>query len=412
METWSLPDGWKWVRIDEVCEVNPRRRDLHRDENAPTSFLPMAAVDEVKGSIADLETRPYCEVRRGYKYFEEGDVLFAKITPSMQNGKAAIARKLIDGLGFGSTEFHVLRPSEEVIPEWIHLFVRRFSFREEAIAHFRGSVGQQRVPSEFLVEHLMPVPSTVEVQRRIVTRVETLFADITTARSGHMGLVQEAEQLMQASLRDVFADLMSTAAVASIADLLERGQLEMVGGGTPSRKRADFWNGDIPWISPKDMKSWWIIEAEDHITSEALSASSAKLIPADSVLVVVRGMILDRTWPVAVNGIEVTINQDMKAITPKEDIMAEYLAYALRALEPAVLPRIGTAAHGTKRLETEALTALEIPMIPMNEQGRVVARMDEVRANVSEFELTAEAISVDLGRLEQSILSQAFRGEL
>ncbi|HSH81768.1 MAG TPA: hypothetical protein VLA19_24855 [Herpetosiphonaceae bacterium] len=120
---WSLPEGWEWRTIGGdrgICTVNPRRPRVVRSDNVLTSFLAMENVDEVLGKIEDLQAKPFHEVRRGYTYFEEEDVLFAKITPSMQNGKSAIARNLIDGIGFGSTEFHVLRPQNNILPEWIH----------------------------------------------------------------------------------------------------------------------------------------------------------------------------------------------------------------------------------------------------------------------------------------------------
>ena len=92
MGVWELPEEWEMLPLGEVCEINPRRPRLSRDDDTLTSFVPMAAVDEVQGVIADLQTRPYHRVKRGYTYFEEGDVLFAKITPSMQNGKSVITR--------------------------------------------------------------------------------------------------------------------------------------------------------------------------------------------------------------------------------------------------------------------------------------------------------------------------------
>ncbi|BAQ64617.1 restriction endonuclease subunit S [Geminocystis sp. NIES-3709] len=106
----KLPDGWQWVKLVDVCEINPRRpSDIKREDKTPTTFVPMSAVDEKRGIIADAEVKPYIEVKRGYTYFEEGDVLFAKITPCMENGKNAIATNLIDGFGLGTTEFHVIR---------------------------------------------------------------------------------------------------------------------------------------------------------------------------------------------------------------------------------------------------------------------------------------------------------------
>lgn len=145
-----LPPSWKLVKLKDVCTINPKRPFIKREDTMLTTFVPMSAVDEYTGTISFPETRPFIEVKSGYTYFKENDILFAKITPCMENGKTAIARNLIDNIGFGSTEFHVLRPECRVIPEWIHLFLRRESFRKECEKHFRGAVGQQRVPASFL----------------------------------------------------------------------------------------------------------------------------------------------------------------------------------------------------------------------------------------------------------------------
>ncbi len=177
-----LPAGWRWVRIDEVCQINPRRPDnLRRSDEAPTTFVPMSAIDERLGAIVRQEIRTFREVRRGYTYFGEEDVLFAKITPCMQNGKHAIARCLIDGLGFGTTEFHVLRPANQVMPEWIHFFLRQPRILQAATAHFSGAVGQQRVPEEFLANLEVPLPPLAD-QKRIVAVLSEQMEAVERAR--------------------------------------------------------------------------------------------------------------------------------------------------------------------------------------------------------------------------------------
>ena len=179
----SLPQGWQWVRLGEVCEFNaPRPKDFIRLPDAPTTFVPMAVVDENAGTISKPEIRPYSEVSKGYTYFEEGDVLFAKITPCMQNGKHVIAKNLVDGLGFGTTEFHVLRPNGDVLSEWIHFFIRQPYFLQEAITYFTGAVGQQRVPEGFLAGYPIPLPPLPE-QKRIAARVQELMAQVEHART-------------------------------------------------------------------------------------------------------------------------------------------------------------------------------------------------------------------------------------
>jgi type I restriction enzyme S subunit len=126
----------------------------------------MSAVDEIEGRIKSPEIRTLAEVSKGYTPFQEGDVLFAKITPSMENGKAAIAIKLINGIGFGSTEFHVLRPGEFILAEWIFALIRQTAFRDAAKARFIGTAGQQRVPTSFLESFRIPLP-TLSEQRHI-----------------------------------------------------------------------------------------------------------------------------------------------------------------------------------------------------------------------------------------------------
>lgn len=115
--------AWPTRRLSAVCEINPRHSGELGDEKNVT-FVPMAAVDEQVGAITAPETRAYGEVRTGYTHFEENDVLFAKITPCRENGKAAIARDLTNGLGCGSTEFFVLRSKGDVLPEYIYYLVR------------------------------------------------------------------------------------------------------------------------------------------------------------------------------------------------------------------------------------------------------------------------------------------------
>lgn len=127
----------------------------------------MAAVSEHTGSIVSPEVRPFGEISKGFPIFAENDVLFAKITPCMENGKAAIARHLENGIGAGSTEFFVLRPSSRILSEYIFHFIRRTGFRATCKANFTGSAGQQRVPKSFLEKVAIPLPPLDE-QRRIV----------------------------------------------------------------------------------------------------------------------------------------------------------------------------------------------------------------------------------------------------
>ncbi|MBI2918988.1 MAG: restriction endonuclease subunit S [Chloroflexi bacterium] len=187
-----------------MCHINPTRPSgFARSPDAPTTFVPMSAVDDTSGTIVAPQVRAYRDVAKGYTFFQEGDVLFAKITPCMQNGKAAIAMRLLDGVGFGSTEFHVLRPGPNVFARWIHLAVRRPRFREEATRYFTGAVGQQRVPEDFVARSLIPLPP-VEEQRRIAARLSEQMAQVEHMRQAAQAQAEAARALPAAFLRQVF----------------------------------------------------------------------------------------------------------------------------------------------------------------------------------------------------------------
>lgn len=155
------------VPLGEICTVNPRAAKHAVSDDTLVTFVPMAAVDSGTGTISIREERRFAEVSSGFTAFEEGDVLFAKITPCMQNGKAAMARTLTNGIGRGSTEFFVLRPGPRILGEYVWHFVRQPRFREAAKRSFTGTAGQQRVPRSFMENASIPLPPLDE-QRRIV----------------------------------------------------------------------------------------------------------------------------------------------------------------------------------------------------------------------------------------------------
>jgi type I restriction enzyme S subunit len=159
---------WPVVHVGEVVAVNPKD-SLGKclSDAFLVSFVPMQAVSESSAAIVERHVRPFGEVKKGYTSFRDGDVLFAKITPCMENGKSALATGLENGLGLGSTEFHVLRAGAAVLPRFVHYIVRQPAFRVAAKQRMCGAAGQQRVPSGFVEEWPLPLPPLSE-QRRIV----------------------------------------------------------------------------------------------------------------------------------------------------------------------------------------------------------------------------------------------------
>jgi type I restriction enzyme S subunit len=149
-----------------------------------------------------------------------------------------------------------------------------------------------------------------------------------------------------------------------------------IGGATPDTQNTEYWSGQIPWVSPKDMKHDLIHDAEDHVSEVALENSALKIVEPTAVLIVVRGMILAHSFPVAVNTVPVTINQDMKALICSEAIEPTFLVDVLKAAKDHLVTLADASAHGTKKLETEVLGRLEIPVPPIDEQRKIVYFLD------------------------------------
>ena len=171
------PPGWANASLDEMCTINPRVDRNSIDPQNAVSFVPMAAVEAENGKIDVSENRSFGAVRKGYTPFRKGDVLFAKITPCMENGKMAVVPDLVSEYGFGSTEFHVLRPAHGIDPRFLYHAVSNRAFRFHAEHNMTGAVGQKRVPETILEKHEIGLPPANE-QSRIVERIETLFDEI------------------------------------------------------------------------------------------------------------------------------------------------------------------------------------------------------------------------------------------
>ena len=174
-EIGCLPPGWVSTTLAEVVVLNPRAWNTPPTDADVVSFLPMTDVEAATGKMYPVQQRKWGDVKKGYTPFQEGDVLFAKITPCMENGKFAIAKNLVNGRAAGSTEFHVLRPGEAIHPIFLlHLLLRQ-AYRRDARMSMQGAAGQLRVPTSFLAGTCLLLPPLNE-QHRIVAEIEKQFS--------------------------------------------------------------------------------------------------------------------------------------------------------------------------------------------------------------------------------------------
>ncbi len=156
-----------------------------------------------------------------------------------------------------------------------------------------------------------------------------------------------------------------------------------ISGSTPSRDNPLFWHGGIPWVTPKDMKRAVVDSSEETVSDAGVRASGLRLVPSPAVLIVVRGMILAHTFPVAVTAAPVTINQDMKGLRTTEEIAPAFLAQVLRGAGTALLGQlVEDAAHGTKAIRMERWRSFPIPVPPLAEQHAIAAFVDQETATL------------------------------
>ncbi|MCA3424908.1 MAG: hypothetical protein INF81_18305 [Roseomonas sp.] len=182
----------------DVAEINPKVDLKSLNDDAPVSFLPMEAVEENTNTFHPT-VRPVADVRKGYTAFADNDVIWAKITPCMQNGKSALVRGLTNGVGSGSTEFHVLRAGPKALPEflWAMLSMPRLLFAAQGA--FAGSSGHQRVPASFLEHLLVPVPPE-SVQAQLVNDLHNAKVASEEAGRRSVGLISSIDDLLVEAL--------------------------------------------------------------------------------------------------------------------------------------------------------------------------------------------------------------------
>ena len=180
-QLYKIPDNWVWTRLGEICEINPNKIKIEIDENELVDFIPMKNISEDSPEIIEKNFEKFKDLQKGYTQFIENDILFAKITPCMENGKTAIITDLKEKIGYGSTEFHILRSTKIINNKLLYNFLKQKRFRDDAKYNMTGSVGFRRVPTIFMKNYSFPLPPLDE-QKRIVEKLDFLFDKIKKAK--------------------------------------------------------------------------------------------------------------------------------------------------------------------------------------------------------------------------------------
>jgi type I restriction enzyme, S subunit len=451
----SEETGWRTARLGEICEINPPKPKLTGvDESTAVLFVPMAAVDESSGAVASPEQSTVGAVgRKSYRSFTSGDVLFAKITPCMENGKAAIVPEIPTGYGFGSTEFHVLRPQDGIDARLVWHFVRQKSFRDEAAKHFTGTVGQLRVPPDFLREAEFLLPESPADQAKL--------ADLLDAATQLSGTANErlaySRQAIERFRRAVIAAACSGRLTSDWRDQYEDTSHDLA---QRLRSSATKQRGPKPQPQPGLMdecpSSWEMITlsiAIDHIEAgrsfgtlgraatddewgiiKVSAMSWGNFLPDENKAIDANqanpqyeihsgDLLLSRANTRELVGATVLVGETRSRLLlsdkslrliPREGIVKPWLNYVLRS--SLVRDQFSDQATGTsdsmRNLSQSKILATTIPLPPTAEQLEIAERVDGLLSLAGSVQEHIDATSRAVGRSSKAVLAKAFRGEL
>ena len=390
---------WPSVRLDRAALVSgggtPRRNeDAYWNGDVP--WVTPSDLPAPGASIVDVRNTANRITEQGLAscaapLLPPGTVLFSS--------RATIGKIAVAGIPLATNQgFANFTPNSGVEPKYLAYALRFFTPQIAALA---GATTFKEVTRSAIRKFQIPLPPPSE-QRRIIELLDQADVIQRTCEEAN----EITRRILPALFGEMFGDLSTNTMGWPVEGL---GSLvSFVSGGTPPKKEAAYWDGNIPWVSPKDMKPDQIDKTAFAVTELALRNSALKLIPENSVLIVVRGMILTHTVPIRMNVVSVTINQDMKALLPRPDINPFYLRWALQSRHLELLRLVSTAAHGTRKIDIDRLSSLSLPVPPPPIQEKFAQR---AIAATKLLARTGDAMTW-VRKLLVGLTHQAFSGDL
>ncbi len=400
----ELRDCRRWSQVGDTYEVTRKPRGFDTSSLAAIPFASMADIPQGGAYAPDFTLKAQSEIKSG-TYFERGDILVAKITPSFENGKQALTTELPTPFGFATTEVIPLRPRTEGHDRRLLFFyLLHPDVRHHIAERMEGTTGRQRVPEEVLLD--LPFPEfEPEEQTAVSDSLETIQRLIRAETKS----VQTAIALKRGTIRSLFTHGLRGEAKkeTEIGPVPESWEIKTIlelceiwSGGTPRKSIQEYWGGKIPWVSGKDLKSPVLDDAMDHVTVEGAEAGS-RLALSGAVLLLVRGMGLAKDLPVAVINRPMAFNQDIKALVSRGNYPGTFLRSVIYAGKERLLNQIVPSAHGTMTLNLNDVENFNVPCPPdQTEIDEIVAIIDAIDRKI------------DLHRKKHAVLDDLFKALL
>jgi type I restriction enzyme, S subunit len=405
------PNGWTQAALLNLATLNPKTDE---QDSMTCGFAPMQALGTSFRTPLKFESRPWGDVKKAYTHFKNGDVLMAKVTPCFENGKAGIAANLPNGIGAGSSEFFVIRPSNGVDARYLLGWLSTEAFRKRAALAMTGSVGLKRVPKDLLQTEVIPVAPAAE-QKRIADKLDTVLTRVDAVNTRLARVAPLLKRFRQSVLAAATSGrLTAELNGGAISSLVELGSFCSVYGGKRLPKGfqlSDFDTG-FPYVRVTDFDSFSVKTNQlKYVPQEAAREISRYIINASDVYISIAGSIgLVGQVPAAIDGANLTENA--ARIVPSKELSPVFLMYQLAS------PQLQEQMHEKKIATTQdklglfRIKTLTIWVPELDEQTEIVRRVETLFAFADRLEARLAQAQTAATRLTPALLAKAFRGEL
>lgn len=340
------------------------------------------------------------QIRSSKQIVEEGDILVCKINPRIN--RVWVVGNFSNNMKIASSEWIVINNSN-INSDYLKYQFQSERFRTLIQSEVSGVGGSLTRARPKIVNRYPVYISPLAEQERIVSKIDKLFAQYDK--------IKKALELIPQLLKDFRKKVLTHAVIGKPTPLNDLGIWK--GGGTPSKSKKEYWeNGDILWITAKDMKALFLKDSFDKITLKGLKESSANLIPKNSILIVTRSGILRRILPISTNELDSTVNQDLKVLVPKEEYFYKYLVYALNCKEEDIRNQCMKSGTTVESIEFNTLKNYKLPIPTYKEQQEIVSHIESLFDKADIIERRYRKLKNKLNTLPQAILHKAFKGEL
>ena len=459
----ELPKGWANCHIKDVATVNPKK--IEADPELIAGFVPMSHAPTGLESKLAYEERTWGEIQKNYTNFKDGDVIFAKVTPCFENGKAAIVDGLPNGIGAGSSEFYVLRPNHQLVKNTIIFsLIKTFQFAQAGASSMTGAVGLRRVPRKFVEDYKFLLPPLAE-QQEIARQLDTLLAQVEHTQARLQRIPDILKRFRQSVLADAVSGRLTeewratnkdnSYSAREFLENIEQTRLNLI--KSKQLKKSVLPNIEIDYNSSALPHGWAVVKFE-HIaafTNNALKAGpfgsslkksdctdsgyrvygqeqvisgdenlvtyyiseskfkelSSCAVTSDDILISLVGTI-GKVLILSEFSEPGIINPRLVKLSLQPEVNRKYIQFYLQSL--IALDFFKGFSHGgtMEILNLGILKGLPINFPPLEEQTQIVARVEQLFAYADRIEQQAGAALERVNLLSQSILAKAFRGEL